>query len=125
MGFWVFMLVMSLLIPLGMTGFGVYFVKSGPKEINRGFGYRTSMSMKNRDTWQFAHRHCGRLWRIMGAALLVASLVFFLFLPGRDVDLVGIGGGILCAVQCVLLIGSIIPTEIALRKVFDGQGQRK
>ena len=47
MRFWTFMLLMDLLIPFTMIGFGKYFIKSAPKEINAVFGYRTSMSMKN------------------------------------------------------------------------------
>ena len=50
MGFWIFMLIMNLLIPATMIGFGRYFMKKAPKEINAVFGYRTSMSMKNKDT---------------------------------------------------------------------------
>ena len=55
MGFWIFMLIMDLLLPFTMIGFGRYFMKKAPKEINSVFGYRTSMSMKNKDTWEFAH----------------------------------------------------------------------
>ena len=51
MGFWIFMLIMDLLLPFTMIGFGRYFMKKAPKEINSVFGYRTSMSMKNKDTW--------------------------------------------------------------------------
>ena len=47
MGFWIFMLVIDLLIPLTMIGFGRLFLKKIPKDINALFGYRTSMSMKN------------------------------------------------------------------------------
>ena len=61
MGFWIFMLIMVLLIPLMMIGFGRLFLKKAPGTINAAFGYRTSMSMKNKDTWEFAHRYCGRL----------------------------------------------------------------
>lgn len=57
--FWIFMLVMNLLIPISMIGFGKLFMKTTPKEINGLFGYRTSMSMKNKDTWIFAHHYCG------------------------------------------------------------------
>ena len=56
MGFWIFMLIMDLLLPFTMIGFGRYFTKKAPKEINSVFGYRTSMSMKNKDTWEFAHK---------------------------------------------------------------------
>ena len=55
MGFWIFMLITDLLIPVIMTVFGWYFIKQAPKNINYLFGYRTEMSMKNEDTWKFAH----------------------------------------------------------------------
>ena len=48
MAFWVFMLIMGLLIPLTMFGFGKLFLTRAPKNINMVFGYRTVMSMKNR-----------------------------------------------------------------------------
>ena len=39
MGFWIFMLIMDLLLPFTMIGFGRYFMKNAPKEINSVFGY--------------------------------------------------------------------------------------
>ena len=62
MGFWIFMLIMDLLIPFTMIGFGKMFLKKAPDQINYVFGYRTSMSMKNQDTWVFAHYYCGKIW---------------------------------------------------------------
>ena len=62
MGFWIFMLIMDLLIPFTMIGFGKMFLKKAPDQINYVFGYRTSMSMKNQDTWVFAHHYCGKIW---------------------------------------------------------------
>ena len=56
MGFWIFMLIMDLLIPFTMIGFGKMFLKKAPDQINYVFGYRTSMSMKNQDTWVIAER---------------------------------------------------------------------
>lgn len=50
MGFWAFMLVACLLLPISMIGFGMYVRRIGPKKINTAFGYRTSLSMKNNDT---------------------------------------------------------------------------
>ena len=55
MGFWIFMLIMDLLTPAIMIGFGRGFMKHPPKTINMVYGYRTSMSMKNKETWDFAH----------------------------------------------------------------------
>ena len=125
MGFWIFMLCMNLFVPLLMILFGFLFVKKVPKEINYIFGYRTSMSMKNEDTWSFAHRYCGRLWLITGALMLVGTLVAMCLLIGKSEDTLGGVGAVICIVQTVILIIPIIPTEVALRKKFDKNGNRK
>ncbi|EJO5349150.1 SdpI family protein [Clostridium botulinum] len=125
MGVWIFMMIMDLLIPFTMIGFGKYFIKNAPKEINRVFGYRTPMSMKNKDTWEFAHNHCGKIWFNIGRIMLVISAMVMLFLIGRDKSVVANFGGILCGIQLVFLVGSIFPTERALKKNFDIHGDRK
>ncbi len=125
MGFWIYMLLMDMLIPITMLCFGCYFLKGGPKDINGVFGYRTNMSMKNRDTWEFAHRHSGRIWRALGLMLLPVSIVPMLFALGKGDNIAGTVGGIVCAVQLLVLIGSIFPTERALRKNFDREGRRR
>ena len=55
MGIWFMMLGFNLLIPAIMLGAGKLFLKKAPKDIYWIFGYRTTMSMKNADTWAFAH----------------------------------------------------------------------
>ncbi len=125
MGFWIFMLLMNLMIPLTMIGFGRSFMKNTPKEINAVFGYRTSISMKNKDTWEFAHRYCGKLWYVCGLILLPITVIFLLLVIGKDTDYVGTVGGIICGAQLILLIGSIFSTEITLKKVFDKNGKKR
>ena len=125
MGFWIFMLIMDLLIPLTMIGFGKYFLKTAPKEINATFGYRTTMSMKNKDTWIFAHKYCGKIWYICGVALLFVSIIVMAIVLGKTKDTIGNIGGILCGIQLILLICSIFPTEKALKKTFDTNGNRR
>lgn len=125
MGFWIFMLFMDLLIPLTMIGFGRYFLKSAPKEINAIFGYRTSMSMKNKDTWIFAHHYCGKLWYISGLIVLIITGIVMLSVLGQAENMVGTVGGVLCGVQMLPLIGSIIPTETALKRTFDKNGNKR
>ena len=98
MGFWIFMCVTVLLIPFLMISFGGLFSRSAPKEINSAFGYRTSMSMKNADTWQFAHHYFGKIWRTLGWILIIPSVIPMLFVIGKGNDPVGnmvvdIGGG--------------------------------
>ena len=123
MWFWIFMLVMNIWLPIFMIGFGRYFLKHAPKEINPVFGYRTSMSMKNQETWQFAHHYMGRLWYISGLILLPLSAVLMLPLLGKDTDTIGMLGSLICIAQIVVIIGEIIPTEMALHKKFDKQGR--
>lgn len=125
MGFWIFMLIMELLIPVTMIGFGRYFSKKAPKEINAVFGYRTSMSMKNKDTWEFAHKYFGKIWYRCGWILLDVSVVVKLFTIGQSEDIIGWMGVILVHVQMVVLIVGIIPTERALKKTFDKDGNRR
>ncbi len=122
MGFWIYMLFVASIIPLLMVGFGAYFRKKCPKNINPSFGYRTKRSMRNQETWQYAHKHCGNLWFIIGLIMLLLSytlMVVMLLTLNRDAATVGIYGGIICGIQCVVLIASSFPTEFALKKKFD------
>lgn len=125
MGFWVFMLVMDLMIPFMMIIFGKYFLKNAPKEINAVFGYRTAMSMKNNATWEFAHKYCGKLWYRWGLAMLPISVAAMLPVAGKSAGITGSVGGIICVIQTVFLVGSVFPTEKALKDNFDGDGKRR
>ncbi len=118
------MVVGLLITPLTMIGFGKCFIKSAPKEINMGFGYRTSMSMKNKETWQFAHNYCGKLWYNAGKILLL-SVLTMVFVIGKDIDTIGNLGLIIMVVQMFFLICPIFPTERALKKNFDKNGNRR
>ncbi|MDD2971913.1 MAG: SdpI family protein [Lachnospiraceae bacterium] len=125
MGFWLFIFISDLPIPLLMMGFGRYFLKSAPGSINSVFGYRTSMSMKNKDTWMFAHSYCGRVWFQYGLILSVLTIVGMICVIHKNEDVVSLTGGIICAMQLLFLVGSIVPTERALRRTFDKDGNRK
>ena len=125
MGFWIFMFITTLLIPLMMIVFGLIFLKNPPKEINWAYGYRTSMSMKNQETWDFAHQYVGKLWFKWGIGLAVISVVVMLLVIGKDTDTVGWVCGGLAMVQILPLLGAMIPTEMALKRVFNKDGKRK
>ncbi len=125
MGFWIFMLIMNMLIPLTMICFGKMFQNHPPKQINSIFGYRTTWSMKNKDTWKFAHKYFGKLWYICGLLLLPLSIILMLSVLGLEEKTIGYTGGMICVAQLLFLIGSILPVELALRKNFDQQGNRR
>lgn len=123
--FWLFMLCADLLIPGVMIGIGRMFLKKPPKNINAAFGYRTNRSMKNRDTWDFAHQCCGRLWYRWGLILLLPSVAPLLFVLGRDIGVIGKTGLVIAGVQLVVMLGTIFPVERALKRNFDQNGRRR
>lgn len=122
--FWVFMLLCNLLVPCTMIGFGYRFSKKAQNDINVLFGYRTNRSMKNRDTWVFAHKYFGRIWLGLGITLLPLIFVILLPLYGNDIKTIGSTGMTLCFVQLIPMVIPIIPTESALKKTFDQYGRR-
>ena len=126
MGFSIYMLFITGLIPVIMIGFGSYYAARGaPKEITGWVGYRTVRSMENQDTWQFAHKYVGKLWRKWGWWMLFTSAAVMLLAMGIFRDMTGIGGAALVIMQLVPVFLSIYHTEQALKRNFDDLGNRK
>ncbi|MBY6767228.1 SdpI family protein [Clostridium botulinum] len=125
MGFKIFTIVSNLIIPVIMLFFGVRFRKHEPKNINGIYGYRTSMSMKNKDTWEFAHQYCGRLWIKLGLIMLTISIIVSVLVFAYVDEAQGIIDAILVTIQTIVLIVSIFSVEKALKNNFDGNGNRR
>ena len=119
----VFMLILLLLMPLFMIVFGRVFMTNAPKDINTSFGYRTKRSMKNQDTWAFAHKHFGKTWFVCGLVLIPVSFVPMFLVMGRDADVIRTTGFIILGLQLVFMLGAILPTETALKNNFDEFGR--
>ena len=125
MAFKIFNYICNLLIPMVMFAFGHVFVNRPPGSINMAYGYRTKRSMKNQETWDFAHEYCGRIWKNAGGIMLVISILISLAVFFMDDDSTGYLSLILEHVQIVILIGSIYPVEKALKRNFDENGNRR
>lgn len=119
MGFWIWMFIVAILCPFVMIGAGLIFRKTAPKKINFFFGYRTERSMKNKDTWEFAHKYIGNLWLVLGLSLIIPSTVPMLFVIGKSEKLISVLSLSVCFLGMVALIVSIFLTENALKKAFD------
>ncbi len=124
MAFWIYMAIMDLLIPITMILIGMRFQKKPPKYKNALTGYRTKRSMLSEATWEFAHIHLGKTWQKGGIISALVTVVLLLPVFGKETDTVGIVGGVLSGVQCVFMIVTIIPTELALKRTFDAKGRR-
>ena len=125
MWFWWFMCVCVLIIPMILIVGGRMMWKHCPKKINGIYGYRTARSMKNMDTWKFAHEYCGRLWWKMGLIMLVPTIVIQIPFFHSSEDVVSIVGMILSAVQILALMVSAFSTEAALKRTFFEDGTRR
>lgn len=91
-----------------------------PKSINGLVGYRTSKSMINQDTWNFANKYCAKLWIKLGiSSSIVSILICVLFDINEIVSIV------IVLIQTFLLLLSIIPIEKALKNTFDENGNRR
>ncbi|MCL2343487.1 MAG: SdpI family protein [Firmicutes bacterium] len=115
------------IIPILMIFSGTWLFIAPPKKPNFVYGYRTTMSRKNKDTWIFANQYSGRLLIIFGVIALIVSAIVCIFLLRNDHEAgkVGTFGRILIGVQLLFMIAVIPFTEKALRANFDKSGNRK
>lgn len=125
MALWFIMCAATSLIPFIMITVGLLFNKKAPKKINSFFGYRTELSMKNEETWKFAHTCFGNLMFRSGLITLPVSIAVMLFSIGQQESTIYNFTTIITLVQTLVLIILIIPVEIKLRKNFDKNGNRK
>ena len=79
------------------------------------------MSMRNKDTWEYAHKVCGIIWRNVGFILLIITLIISI-VPKIPLEKVGLG---LIIVDSLVMIGTIPVIEYKLRKKFDIDGNKK
>lgn len=125
MEFWIFMFFNNLFIPILMILVGGMTKKHPPKTINDFFGYRTPMSRKNQETWEFANRYCGALWQKIGRWELLTSVLIQIPFIGASEDTIGFLGIGVIVVQTVLMLLSILMVERKLKETFDRDGRRK
>lgn len=92
---------------------GILVLKYPPKEINWSYGYRTSTSMKNKQTWDFAQRFMGDL--ILKSSFYVFCLSILGYLIPLDFIYLMILGIIILFAWVVYLI---IRTEKAIKQNF-------
>ena len=122
---WTMMLISCTLIPAMFAVIGLFFSKRAPKNINMLFGYRTDRSMKNRDTWEFAHKYFGRIVGLCGAIMLPIAFLVMLLCIGKGEDTTAIVGTATMTVELIALVLCIVPTERALKREFDDNGNRR
>lgn len=118
------LLICNMIVPLIMTIFGVIIKNHPPKKINGIYGYRTSSSMKNNETWEFANTLCAVIWKKVGIIMIIATLVVTFISFNFSDSVQWIICAITVSIQTAVLIVTIFPVEKALNKNFDKDGNR-
>jgi uncharacterized membrane protein len=114
---------MLSLTPGIMIGIGLLWRKRPPRDINGVYGYRTTWSMKNQETWDFAHRLSGRIWLYLGVPIEVLSVIVLIVFQTTYKTALSQVAVIIMGIQIVILCLPIIIVEKALRKNFDKYGR--
>ena len=122
MRIWWLLFVCNLPIPIIMIFSGYWMWKHCPSDINPIIGYRTKRSMKNIDTWTFAHDYAGRLWWKIGWVLIISTVLIQLPFMGSSTNKVVILYLVILFIQTTIMLLTIIPVENALKKKFNDDG---
>ena len=99
---------------------GLLFKMFPPKKINWIYGYRTSSSMRNIDTWRTANKYSANFMVIEGIILTIIGLITFLI---PNIGKIGIAIAIGLIILSVIILA--VSTEKHLNRLFDKEGKTK
>ena len=108
--------ILAMLPPALMLCVGIMWKVSPPKMNGKGLAYRTALSTRSEETWNFAHRHCSKLWIVLG--LVSALLMWFLREQYLNFILWLLAG------QMVFFCLSAFLVDLLLKNGFDDHGNK-
>ncbi len=65
---------------------GILLLKYPPAKINIIYGYRTSNSMKNQDTWNFAQRYSAKVLIKAGLIYSLTAIIGLIYQPEKYIS---------------------------------------
>ena len=116
------MVLLVIIGPLLMLGFGIFYLFFAPKEANHALGYRFFYAMSRVEVWQHAQRLAGIAYAAVGGALLlIMGLISIRFGKLEAPDLVWL------AVKCLiwevsLAIVATLAVDIFIMTLYDFKG---
>ena len=120
-----FFLIVLSIVPLIMIIFGAIFQKKPPTKINYVYGYRSKWSMKSEETWIFAHKYVGKLWLRIGILMGILPVIVLSIFSSYGTEKLGHVFYIASMGQIAVMILTILPTELNLRRKFNEEGIKK
>ncbi|WP_160676786.1 SdpI family protein [Clostridium sp. C8-1-8] len=121
----IFFSILVLIIPVLMLCIGFRWRSNPPKDISMIYGYRTTMSMKNKETWDFAHRCFGKACLYINVPLIIVSLILLVLFINSSIDKLGLTVTLIVLIQTAAIILALIHTEVKLKSRFDKSGLPK
>lgn len=110
-------MIYSLIFGLVTLGFGIIPKIVRPKKINSWYGYRTTLSMKNQETWDEGNKYSTNQYIIAGVILLILGRIGLALFQSK--------GYLVPLVAFIpVLMLTVFTTEKHLKKVFDSNGIR-
>jgi len=109
----------GLLVPLALLLVGIAWKIKPPAREDSGLAYRTALSERSQETWDFAHRQISRLWTRLGVILgvLTAALVRFWVKDTFPLLLWVLAG------QMIFVCSSAFFVDTLLKASFDEDGR--
>lgn len=77
-------IIISLVMPVAMLVVGIMWKVHPPKREGGVLAYRTALTQSSQEAWDFAHKHCARLWVRLGVLLTVGASVAMYLLRDKD-----------------------------------------
>ena len=111
---------LHLLIGPLMLVISLIFFYFPPKKINHIYGHRTSMSMKNQDTWKEANKRSTNMMLLVSALTCIFQLIGIVFNINQLTTILYATVFLVAS----LIIGVIV-IEKQLKAIFDEDGNRK
>ena len=112
--------LITLITGVPFVVMGLIFKFFPPKNINSLYGYRTTSSMRNQETWQLANQFAARLMIQMGGLLAMVGALTFLLPPS---PVTGLVAGTALVILSVVM--QVYFTEKHINKHFDKKGSRR
>ena len=106
---------------LTLTVVGIVFWMCPPKKVNEFYGYRTTLSRKSQEAWDFAQRYSAKLMTMFGLVALIVAAAAHLFRNRVCINpdyLMLYDVCITLLLPIIVVLPPIVLTESELRKRF-------
>jgi hypothetical protein len=111
---WAFVLAV-MPVPIGL--FALVWRKYPPADIGI-YGYRTKLSMQSKESWDYAHKLCAKLFPRYNLITLIASEIVLFIGYAVAKDNMMIIAICLLVIQIVLVFLMCVPIDRALKEKF-------